>query len=556
MGDGLDERDGSAAESESRLVIGMPCFAGRARELKALREAVADGQALVFVEGEAGIGKTRIVYELRADFPAAQVALAACPPLRHPQTLGPIVDAVRRGTQDPAVLGLSALAGALRPLLPEWADALPPAPEPAEDATAGRHRLFRALAELLEHLKTRLLVVDDVHWADDATLEFLLFLRAQPAQPMAIVVTSRHEDIPAGSLLRRLSAHRMPGGLATRIRLGPLDVAETSVLVSSMVAGQPVSQEFAQFLHARTDGVPLAIEESIRLLAERADVTWRDGEVVRRELAEIAVPATIRDAVLERADRLSPPARAVLGAAAVLDEPVQRPLLGAVSGLEPADFAAGLPEALACGLVAEQRHGRFGFRHALASQAIYEAIPAEERRLMHLRAGRALEDIPNAPGSHLATHFYQAGEITKWTRYAEQAADLAVAAGDGAAADLIVHELVMHGGLPGPVLARLVGKMSFAGFTAEMTGHELAAALRSSAGAEDGGPVPSRPPCETMTTSWTTRSGHGRRLFRAGNRFYRSCRRPELPPPPTSMAWPSTTHAAGLTSDRSSRSRR
>jgi len=84
---------------------------------------------------------------------AAEVC-PACPPFRQPLTLAPVADALRQAVGDVGKLGLSALAGALRPLFPEWAAGLPPAPEPAEDVTAARHRLLAALGELLARLET------------------------------------------------------------------------------------------------------------------------------------------------------------------------------------------------------------------------------------------------------------------------------------------------------------------------------------------------------------------------------------------------------------------
>jgi predicted ATPase len=128
-----------------------PGFAGRGRELVALAGALADLPAVVLIEGEAGVGKSRLVREyLASDQGQKHRALvAACPPFRQPLTLAPVTDALRQAAGDADSLALSALAGALRPLFPEWAAWLPPLPEPAEDASAARYRLFAALAELL-----------------------------------------------------------------------------------------------------------------------------------------------------------------------------------------------------------------------------------------------------------------------------------------------------------------------------------------------------------------------------------------------------------------------
>ncbi len=301
-----------------------------------LARALVAPPAVVLIEGVAGVGKTRLVREFLAS-PAAgklHVVTAVCPPFAQPLTLGPVTDALRQATDQVAGLNLSALAGTLRPLFPEWAAALPAAPEPLEDATAARHRLFRALDELLGRLNVDVLVVEDVHWADEASLEFLLFLAARAPQQVSLLLTYRPEDVPDSSLLRRLSSRLPAGRTSARIMLGPLDVSGTIDLVSSMLDGEHVSEEFAEFLCAHTDGLPLAIEESIRLMADRSDLIRRGGAWVRRhDLSRIPVPPTVRDAVLERAARLGPSERTVLQAAAVLAEPASEPVLAAVSRL-------------------------------------------------------------------------------------------------------------------------------------------------------------------------------------------------------------------------------
>ena len=391
--------------------------------------------------------------------------VAVCPPFREALTLGPIIDAVRQYRDGVVGLRLSALTGALRPLLPEWAADLPPSPEPLEDTKAARHRLFRALAELIGALSVTGLVVEDLHWADPVTVEFLLFLAAQQSpQPLNLIVTYRPAEAPPGSLLRRLSSRLPAGTTQVRMALAPLDVAETADLVSSMLDGEPVSSAFANFLHERTGGVPLAVEESVRLLSDRADLVRRGGEWVRRSLADLQVSPTIRDSVLERVQRLSGPAQDLLQAASVLAEATPAAVVTEVAGLTD---RSALTEAVASGLLQEDDRSRLAFRHAFMGQAVYEAIPGAERRRLHLLAGQALERLDPPPVVQLTRHFREANEVDRWCRYAELAAARAVASGDRTTATVLLNELLSRvgtgtgaAGLPSATRARLARELA------------------------------------------------------------------------------------------------
>lgn len=445
-----------------RAEISAPAFVGRGREVDCLRRALSRPPAVVLVEGEPGAGKSRLVQEFLAspDGRRHRMLVAICPPFREALTLGPVVDAVRQYRDGVAGLRLSALTGALRPLLPEWAADLPPSPDPLEDTKAARHRLFRALAELVGALDVTGLVVEDVHWADPVTLEFLLFLAAQQSPaPFNLVITYRPAEAPPGSLLRRLSSRLRAGTTQVRMALAPLDVDETADLVSSMLDGEPVSSAFAGFLHQRTGGVPLAVEESVRLLSDRADLVRRGGEWVRRSLADLQISPTLRDSVLERVQRLRPPAQDLLQAASVLAEATPATVVTEIAGLtdQPA-----MVEAIASGLLREDDRDRLAFRHAFMGQAVYEAIPGAERRRLHLLAGQALERLDPPPVVQLTRHFREANEVDKWCRYAELAAARAVASGDRTTATALLNELLARvgsgggtAGLPSATRARL-----------------------------------------------------------------------------------------------------
>ncbi|MGW3160846.1 helix-turn-helix transcriptional regulator [Streptomyces sp. NPDC001089] len=456
-----------------------PRLVGRERELLRVTEALRLHPAMVIVEGESGIGKSRLVQEALEVVAAtgSRVLLVACPPFREALTLGPVVDAVRQAVRTRtglAGLELSALAGTLRPHFPEWAHTLPPAPEPLADAGAARHRLISAFTELFGLLGVEILVVEDVHWADEVTLELLLTLASRRPQPFSLVLTFRPEEVAPDSLLLRLSS-RLPGHAEVshvRVTLGVLTVTATAELVSSMLDDEHVSETFAAFLHERTAGVPLVLEECVRLMRDRADVVRRDGEWMRRALHEITVPPTIRDAVVERVARLGPDARKVLLAAAVLGYPADEQLLGRVGGLaddaDPAPAAeAAVAQAVRIGLLTESagHSGRVGFRHALAAQAVYDGARPADRKAAHRRAAAVLEAVRPQPIAKLAHHFRLAGDIARWCVYTERAADVALVSGDHRAALTLLHDLINEPSLPAEAVAPLVRKMPFLAFT-------------------------------------------------------------------------------------------
>ena len=122
---------------------------------------------------------------------------------------------------------------------------------------------------------------------------------------------------PERSLLRQVS-QLAAGSSGLRIALGPLDAAQTGRLASSMLDGEPVSREFAAFLHERTGGIQLAVEESVRLMGGRVGRVRRDQPWLHRHLVDIDLPPTVRDAVLDRAGRLASEARLVVDAVAVV----------------------------------------------------------------------------------------------------------------------------------------------------------------------------------------------------------------------------------------------
>ena len=146
----------------------------------------------------------------------------------RPYPLGPVVDALR--DVDVAALGLSPLAGALRPLFPEWQDRLPPPPEDPGDPAAARHRQLRALVELVSALDPDVVVVDDAHDADPVTVDLLLLL-ASPTVAFPLVLTYRRAELGPEATLLRLIGRTGDTGAGHRVALDPFEISETAALI-------------------------------------------------------------------------------------------------------------------------------------------------------------------------------------------------------------------------------------------------------------------------------------------------------------------------------------
>ena len=446
------------ARVPSTAPLSSPQLIGRADEVDLLVHVLRRPPAVAAIEGEAGIGKTRIVADLLGTPRLAdrRRLVGQCHELREPFPLGPIVDAIRGVEGAQLRARLPAIAGALRPLLPELAADLPPPPDTSGDSRLDRHILFRALLEVLSALGPTLLVLEDMHWADETTVEFLRFLVRQIPATLGLVVTYRREDLRRGSRLLGLTSAADTEVATTEIHLAPLGHNEVRELVRAILSADEVSDEFTAYLQQRTSGIPFAIEEVLRLVQDRHDLTRRDGVWVRRSLTDLGVPPVIRDAVLQRVEELSPEAQRVVEAAAVIGVPVSEEVLLAVAAATP----DALSEALTAAVMCEVEVYRYGLRHALATQAVAQAIPRPDRRLLHLRAARVLEAHEPGNVGLLALHYREAGAVSEWARNAELAADLAVGMRDAAGAAAFLREVVMAPGVAAEDRARLATKLA------------------------------------------------------------------------------------------------
>lgn len=421
---------------------------GRDHELGVLLEAGNAAPALILIEGEAGIGKSALVGEL-AGHPSlrdARILVGHCQRMREPFPLGPVVEGLCALGTKPPVQPLGAVVGALRPLLPEIADALPPQPAALGDARAERHRIFRALRELFAALGPTVCVLEDLHWADESTLEFVWFLVRDPPEQLSLVLTYRGEELPPSSPLPALPASLPRHVRQATIQLSPLSVAEVGRLSCALLETSELPEELVRHLHDQTAGIPFALEEVVRLHGDQLELV--DGWRTVDDLDHMDVPPMVRHALRERMASMASDARLVARSVAVLGCSAGEELIAKVAGISAMRTSRALTKALSAAVLEEHGDGLYGFLHALAGQAVYDEISMPERRRLHRRAAEALQaGSEPLPIAQLAHHFKEAGCDKQWARYAEAAADAASAIGDDRCAARLLEQALGAGGL-------------------------------------------------------------------------------------------------------------
>lgn len=405
-----------------------------------LDEALAGQGRVLLVSGEPGIGKTRLVEELAAQA-AEQGALVAwgrvddvdgAPPYRPwIELLGVVLEGI---DHDVARVAIGANGGALAAILPaveRFVDELEPPPR--LDPAAARFRLHDAIADLLVACSVQhplVLVLDDAHWADVASLELVrLLARRVPGTAVLLVVTYRSVDAGDSGLLEDVLASLARHPALERIALEGLSEAEVGRFMAQTIGLRPRRGAVAE-VHDRTEGNPFFVGELARLLESEGRL---GGDV-----GGATVPVGVRDVVRRRLAQMPAATRDVLVVAAVLGREFDVATLAACADLAEIAVVDAVEPALAAGLVIETTTGigQLRFSHALVRDTVYGEVRALRRATLHARAGEVLERLGGSDGARveeIARHFVHAAAVAgpasgvRWSLAAAVAAQAALA---------------------------------------------------------------------------------------------------------------------------------
>lgn len=414
------------------------------------RAAIGAGET-VLVSGEAGIGKSRLIREL-ASHPGARPnrpALYQCLPQYANTAFWPFLKRIdeRIGEAgDRSLEGLRSFllaagitdadgAALLAPLL-----SIDVASAPDDLAYSPEKRRDR-VADILVRIVTAdgaggpaLIVLEDAHWADPSTVELIGRIASRLATAGGLLIVSyRPEFDPAG----------LETG-ATRIALDSLDAEATTALIHAMTPGRRLPDELVEGIRKRTDGVPLFVEELTRSVLESGKLREvGDAYEIAGDLGDLSIPATLKDSLMARLDRLGP-VREIAQIGAAIGREFSRDLLAMVAPVDRETLDAALDRLVASGLVsragAAEREA-FSFRHALIQDAAYDSLLKRTRQQLHGQLATAISGrwptTFHAEPEILAHHLTRAGR-------ASEAAPLWLKAGQLALARSALAEAIAH----------------------------------------------------------------------------------------------------------------
>lgn len=385
-----------------------PLLVGRSREQVVLREALADASSgcgrLVLLGGEAGIGKTTLAQDLAAAAGGAFDVLAGhCYDLSNAPPYGPWIDLFARSPSVPDLPAPpAAFAGGV------LAD--------VTDQAALFADVRRFFAELGAE-KPALVILEDLHWADPASLELLRHVAPHLRRwPVLLLLTYRVDELTRRHPFARQLPALVREADGVRLDLRRLDQDALRALVAGAYRLAAADEaRLVAYLARHAEGNPFYAAELLRALEEEGLLRLDDGRWTLGLLDQVVVPSFLRQIIEGRVARLGEAVREPLAMAAVIGQEVPLALWSEVAGLDDEALLAIVEQAIDAHLLAAERDGtRVRFVHALTREALYEGILPPRRRLWHKQAAEALLATADPDPDAVANHLQQAGDPRAW----------------------------------------------------------------------------------------------------------------------------------------------
>ncbi len=460
---GTGRAAGQTTDGLSDLIqrLRNPPLLGRDAERRRLAEWLALPRnavtPMVLLEGEAGVGKSRLVAEVADEAYRGNIAVlrGSYHEMAAPLPYGGLVEALRMGLRLSGPPPLSPLwlseVSRLLPELATWHPDLPPPVALLPDRE--RLRLWEALVQYLLALAgtgPHLIIMEDVQWIDPAALDFLQhILQRLQGSGFRLLATARSEDLADRQDVLNTLDGLESAGILERLPIHRLDADTIIELVRYAIEQRSSPKIFGTRLWTETEGNPFFALETLRLWAERgllvrdAQGAWQTpGSSGATGYAEFPTPASVRRVLTQRLQRLGPAARTVLEVGSVLGDTIGETLLWRISGSAPEAVLAPAEELLRRQLWVEQASG-YAFAHTKVREVVYTGISGPRKRNLHRRAASAIEaEYPNNIES-LAHHYYLAEDWTRALPHLINAAERAQRSVAYAQA-LLYYEHAMH----------------------------------------------------------------------------------------------------------------
>jgi len=422
-----------------------PVFIGRATDLATLHQLIEQAKGgrghVALISGEAGIGKSRLVAEAKTYAATHNVLLLQgnCFPSDFSCPYAPLLDLLRAyaASQQAATItsDLAPFTREMYPLLPDLVPLPPDQPLPSSpDPEQEKRRLFAALAQFFigqARKQAVLLIIEDIHWSDDTSLEFLHYLaRRSTTQPLLLLLTYRSDEVRPR--LRQFLAQLDRERLAQELWLAHLTLSDVDAMLRAIFSlSRSARLDLLDPIYELTEGNPFFVEEVLKSLIAAGDIFYMNGRWDRKPLAELRIPRSVQHALQQRTDLLSEQARRVLTLAAVTGRRFDFTLLQWVTHCNEDELLSLIKELIVAQLVVEESDEQFAFRHALTRQAVYGQLLVRERKALHRTIAETLERLyassVEAHLADLASHFSEAGVWEKALAYGQRAGEQAQA---------------------------------------------------------------------------------------------------------------------------------